>query len=94
MIPGKVGKYKKEAFRQGMDCGVVGCTRLARHQWAYPCAINTLISPNGKPVHIALCDECDLEMNRKLLEVVGVPFHVLEVVMERYKSVQGDGAYG
>jgi len=92
MIPGKTKPYTKAEFRAGMTCGVVGCTRLARHEWHYPCAINTMLEPNSPGTRIALCDECDLEMNRKLLEVVGVPPHILELIMQRYKSVQGDMA--
>lgn len=93
MIPGKPKPYKRKEFRAGLTCGVVGCTRLARHQWAYPCAINTMLGANDEGTWIALCDECDLEMNRRLLEVVGIPHHVLDDVMARYRMVQGDAAY-
>lgn len=92
MIPGRSKPYKRKHFREGLTCGVVGCTRLARHQWAYPCAINTLIEPD-KPAWVAVCDECDLEMNRVLLRIVGIPDHVLVDVINRYKQIQGDGAY-
>lgn len=94
MIPGRHKALKPEDFREGLTCEVVGCVRIARHQWAYPCAINTLIKPNGKGTWVILCDECDLVMNDVLLRTLGIPPHVMEDVMHRYKMVQGDSAYG
>lgn len=93
MLPGRSGEYKAKDFRQGLVCGIVGCVRKARHQWAYPCAINTMTDAPAKPAWFPTCDECDVQLNEALLEVVGVPAHVRLDIIEAYKLIQADAAY-
>lgn len=92
MIPGGP-RLKRRDFRTGLVCGVVGCVRRARHQWAYPCAVNTMSETPSEPSWLPVCDECDMMLNRRLLEVVGVPPHILEEMLGAYAQIQGDGAY-
>lgn len=92
MIPGAMSQYKARDFAN-LTCGVVGCTRRARHQWAYPCAINTMFTDPSVSAWIPLCDECDLKMNDALLAVVGVPDHVRSDLMTAYRHIQADAAF-
>lgn len=92
MIPGR-RRYRRRDFRRGITCGVVGCTRRARHQWAYPCAVTTMASDPLPPAWLAVCDDCDIELNRALLRVVGVPDHALATLLVAYRLVQADRAY-
>lgn len=93
MIPGSPKSHTKTEFRKGLNCGVLGCTRKARHEWAYPCAVTTLADDPAVPRWLPVCDECDVELNRKLLEVVGVPQHILEDLLSAYRQIQADGAF-
>lgn len=93
MIPGSRKPLRRKAFRKGLRCGVVGCTRRARHQWAYPCAITTMAVKPAAPRWVPVCDDCDIELNRALLAVVGVPKHVIVETIDAYRLIQGDGAY-
>ncbi len=93
MIPGKSEPHVRTDFQAGLDCGVAGCTRRARHEWAYPCAVTTMADDPAAPRWLPVCDECDLELNRVLLSVVGVPAHVLGPLLAAYRQIQADGAF-
>jgi len=92
MLAGTKRTRSIREFRGSITCEVVGCSRRARHQWAYPCAVTTFEGTDAR--WIAVCDECDLELNRVLLEAVGVPFRIVEELLEAYGQVQGDIAFG
>jgi len=80
----------QEEWRTGkVRCGRPGCLRRASHEWAYPCAINTLFD-DQEPLWIPLCDRCDSLMNVTLLRVVGVPEDILTTIMSQYEVIQGD----
>lgn len=93
MIPGSTEPHERKAFRRGLGCGVVGCARRAKHEWAYPCAITTMAAEPAAPRWLPVCDECDIALNRRLLEVVGVPEHVLAQLIDAYRLIQADGAF-
>lgn len=93
MIPGSPVLHRRKEFRKGLVCGVVGCSRRARHQWAYPCAVTTMAKDPALPRWLPVCDECDLELNRALLAAVGVPKHVLVPMIDAYRQIQADGAF-
>jgi len=93
VIPGRRKLYTLRHFRRGLRCGIVGCTRRARHQWAYPCAVRTMAADPRPPRWLAVCDECDLLLNRVLLAAMGVPPHVLDELIGAYRLIQADGAF-